>query len=58
MVTELAFYRNSRGETFYRTSPTCGRTGSYHVEAESRAHLERWLKANGFHRVTKVARAA
>lgn len=58
MVTELAFYRNSRGETFYRLSPTRGRTGSYQVEAESRADLERWLKANGFRRVTKVARAA
>jgi hypothetical protein len=59
MVTELSIYRNADSEPFYRTSPTAGRTGSYRVEAESVAALERWLRANGYRPVAApVARAA
>ena len=59
MVTELSIYRNADSEPFYRTSPTVGRTGSYRVEAESVAALERWLRANGYRPVAApVARAA
>ena len=58
MVTELSIYRNADGEPFFRTAPTAGRTGSYRVEAESVAALERWLRANGYRPVRPVARAA
>ena len=59
MVKELSVYRNAAGEPFYRTSPMAGRTGSFRVEAESVAALERWLRANGYRPVVvPVARAA
>ena len=48
MVIELCVYRNQRGELFYRTSATAGRSGGYRVEGESIAALERWLRTNGF----------
>ena len=48
MVTELSIYRSADGEPFFRTAPTAGRTGSYRVEADSVAALERWLRANGY----------
>jgi hypothetical protein len=48
MVTELAIYRNNRGELFFRLSPTHGRTNSYRVEATTSAQLETWLAINGF----------
>ena len=48
MVTALAVFRNAHGDLFYRTSPTCGRTGSYRIEAATRADLDGWLAANGF----------
>ena len=51
MVTELSIYRSANGEPFFR------RTGSYRVEAESVAALERWLRANGY-RPVAGARAA
>lgn len=58
MVVELSIYRNGRGELFFRLSPTCGRTGSYRVEAESEGHLERWLSLNGFRPVLEPPVAA
>jgi hypothetical protein len=48
VIQELSIYRNGAGERFFRTSPTAGRTGSFRVEAESVAALERWLRANGY----------
>ena len=48
MVTDLSVYRSGTGERFFRTSATAGRTGSYRIEAETVAALERWLPANGF----------
>ena len=57
MVIELCVYRNQRGELFYRTSPTAGRSGGYRVAAESIAALERWLRVNGFHAVPAVSAA-
>ena len=57
MVQELSIYRSERGEQFYRTSPTAGRTGSFRVEADSVAALERWLRDNGY-RPNPYVRAA
>ena len=57
MVQELSVYRSASGEQFYRTSPTTGRTGSYRVEAESVAALERWLRENGYRPVPFVRAA-
>jgi hypothetical protein len=48
MVTELAIYRNDRGELFFRLSPTYGRTNSYRVKATTSEELESWLAINGF----------
>ena len=42
----------------FAPAPTAGRTGSYRVEAESVAALERWLRANGYRPVAARARAA
>jgi hypothetical protein len=58
MVQELSIYRSATGEPFYRTSPTAGRTGSYRVEAESVAALERWLRENGYRPVAVPANRA
>lgn len=58
MVTVLSIYRNASGEPFFRTAPTVGRTGSYRVEAESVAALERWLRANGYRPVAVPASQA
>jgi hypothetical protein len=58
MVTELSVYRSARSEPFFRTSPTAGRTGSYRVEAESVAALERWLRENGYRPVACTRAAA
>jgi hypothetical protein len=52
LVKELSIYRNEAGERFFRTAPTAGRTGSFRVEAESVAALERWLRANGYRPVS------
>ena len=57
MVQELSIYRSARGEQFYRTSPTAGRTGSFRVEADSVAALERWLRENGFRPIPFVRAA-
>ncbi len=48
MVTRLLIYRNGQGETFFRLTPTEGRTSAYHVEADDAGHLDRWLAQNGF----------
>ena len=48
MVLQVQVYRNGRGEVFYRSSATAGRTASYSLEAEQPADLERWLRENGF----------
>jgi hypothetical protein len=48
MVTELAIYRNGRGELFFRLPPTYGRTNSYRVKATTSEELESWLAINGF----------
>ena len=48
MVTGLSVYRNAHGDMFYRTSPTCGRTGSYRIKAATVVDLDGWLTANGF----------
>jgi hypothetical protein len=57
MVQELSIYRSERGEQFYRTSPTAGRTGTFRVEADSVAALERWLRENGFRPIPFVRAA-
>ncbi len=48
MVTRLLIYRNGQGETFFRLSPTEGRTSTYQVEADDAGDLDRWLAQNGF----------
>jgi hypothetical protein len=57
VVIELSVYRNQRGELFYRTSATAGRSGTYRVAADSIAALERWLRANGFHAIPTACAA-
>jgi hypothetical protein len=57
MVQELSIYRSERGEQFYRTSPTAGRTGTFRLEADSVAALERWLRENGFRPIPYVRAA-
>ena len=57
MVQELSIYRGTQGEQFYRTSPTSGRTGSFRVEADTVAALERWLRENGYRPVPFVRAA-
>ena len=58
MVTDLSVYRSATGEQFFRTSPTCGRTTAYRIEAETVAALERWLRENGFRPVVQAQACA
>lgn len=48
MVTMLAIYRNRHGEVFFRLSGTHGRTARCRIVADSVAHMERWLRDNGY----------
>ena len=57
IIHELSIYRGARGEQFYRTSPTSGRTGSFRVEADTVAALERWLRENGYRPVPFIRAA-
>jgi hypothetical protein len=58
MIAMLCVYRNRAGQVFFRVTATSGRTLHYRIAAETREHLERWLRDNGFERLADGRPAA
>lgn len=51
LLTTAQVYRGRQGQSFFRLSPTRGRTKTFVVVSESEIELDEWLKINGYERV-------
>ncbi len=51
LMTTAQIYRGRNGQSFFRLSPTRGRTKTFVVVSESEDELDQWLTINGYERV-------